>query len=302
MKKNMSVLLLIALITAELYTGTCNAASNTDSEFKDPDGSFSYDSSVYKKYVAARYKAPIQEQYYLSALGIGKGDILGYVYLRTYWLVPYNKASDGNYYGIIAYECKIETCDVCNTAKRYISGMAQRARVGICTANSESRVCAPTAQMITANKTTAVTTSWTNALTFHVSYDGNQKKPVSASGTAAGSRSFSATNSISYESTSLSLIQKSALEIGNRSYAVWDYDYLAKKNKELDAYLYSDTYTAGQVEFRMDNNKSVTGKSICFYLDIELGAGYPKTGAIITNGWNNIRELGVLQSTVMMSY
>lgn len=124
----------------------------------------------------------------------------------------------------------------------------------------------------------------------------------SGSGTVTGTSSYSVTNTISYESTSLSMIQKSALEIDNRSYATWDYDYLAKKNKELDAYLYSDTYTSGQVMFQMDNNKSVTGKMVNFYIDIELGAGYPKTGAIITKGSKHIRELGVLQTNTWLSY
>ncbi len=246
-----------------------NTASAGECDFQNE--TVKYKSSAYSKYVAQKKEYEVYVKYYLSNLGIGKGDALGIATIRSFCLVPKARSTDDNkYHNIIAYECEMDCYKV--SSKRYIQGTMEYASVGFKTPGATTRVCAPYSSMITCNVSQESTT--TSKVDFSVSggvSKNNAGKTSEVKGTLAGGVSSVVSNSFSFESNGLALTQT---KNNGDGFATWDYNYVPKGNVETDAWLRGTHYTAGLVGYVTDTNASMTGKKMQFSYEIHFGAQY----------------------------
>ncbi len=301
-KRTLSGFLVLVMMFSVLIANV-DSASAGESDFQG--GKVTYDTGAYYKYDAAykRYEVPVQ--CYLSNLGIGKGDKLGRVTIRSFCLVPKQKStSDNKYHNIIAYECEMSCYKV--STKKYIQGTMEYASVGIKTPAADTRVCSPESTMIKCNVNEQNST--TKSINFSVSggvTKDNKGTTGSVSGTLTSGRSSVVSHSISYESNGLALTQTKNNKSG---YATWDYNYVPKGNVEVDAWLRGTHYTSGLVGYVTDTNASMTGKKIKFSYEIHFGAQYYAGKDEGDRIWNRAGlfdkdyDIGYLQGTVDFSY
>ena len=276
------------------------ATAAAEDEFKNSESNFTYDTQNYTKYLAARKIIKVSASDKVWFTDIKKGSCLGKAVIRAYFLVPKKAAANGYYVNTMVYECQM----IPYTVSSEVSGMSQYASVGIRLGTEANRVCSPQALNTTTASITGGTASgtWSNTTTASVGFNLSSQALASVRIGSSAANTSGWTNtvsySMSYEYSSVGLIQKN----DDAGYAKWNYDYYAKQ-KPVDSYLYSTTYTTGMVSYNRGGNASVAGKTVKISYDIEFGAGYERGGKqwqVITK--NSKRELGIESGTCSLSF
>ena len=187
--------------------------------------------------------------------------------------------------------------------KNNVIGMSQLAEFSIKTANEDSRVCSPTAQMIDAQATNSTSSNYGISFSGGLQYDLTKGK-WAPSTNGNFSKSWGSAFSYSYKMSNVIFTQQN----NNNHYATWSYDYISKnKDKSWNAYLMSSSKVAGNVVYRAPkiptntNRNDVAPTSVKY--DIRFGAGSKSDGAVANRmGLSSNRDMCIKKGTITISY
>lgn len=310
MKKNRKKLWVIVLIIAVFLAGipftSLQKATAQESEFSDPNSTFNYDSSAFSRYVACRKHYTINASSDATFttkgfLGIGKktttlikkGEAVGDVIIRSYWLYPKTKINN-YYYSQVHFEVAINGTK--SSTDSNMRGLPVNIEIGFATPNPESQIVLPAKAPITAvvNSSDSETSSHTFQFGIGVGAGGSAGASVESNGQvsvtaekkldASGSFGYTynlsktSSNSITFEYTGSSYAPRTCTYINGTRYADWEYGYdysTAMKMKDLLSFT-GTSYRTGQVIFRDSARNTVTGTKMQIYYEFQFSEGYTK--------------------------
>lgn len=322
----------ISVLLTGIPWGSPQRVYAQESEFSDPDSAFSYDTSAFSKYVACRKHYTITANETITektgalwwkktTTFITKGDVIGEVYIRSYWLYPKAKSSDGYYYSTVHFEAQINGSKPATDSN--LRGLPYSIEIGFETPNPDSQIVLPKSAPI--NYVIEQNNTSTNSKTFEfgiglamsqktgasVGGDGAVEVTVEKNPSATGSFGYkhnltnTSSNTITFEYTGTSYTSRTNDYYNGKRYANWEYGYDYSKACSTNNLLglSGTSYKTGSVTFRDSKRSTVTNVKMAIYYDFQYGAGYTKGNSrntLLKNGTKDI--IGTLSGCDQFSY